>query len=324
MNFELLKALHKNGLITPASFEKIEQKRANSLFSLHWELKTLLYLGVMLLSTGLGIVIYQNIDTIGHQVILLIIAAISAGCFVYCFKQKLPFSWDKVKSPGSLFDYLLLLGALSFLTFVGYIQFQYNIFGTNYGLATFVPMIVLFFLAYEFDHLGILSLAITNLALWMGISVTAKRLLLSGDFNSTNIILMALLLGFLLLAAAFFSGYYNLKKHFKFTYTHFGVHVAFIALLSAYYTNALPQIFILGVFGLAYYVYQDAIKQRSFYFLLLAVLYSYIALSTLVMQALFTSHSDEGTFFMAFLYFIGTSVGIIILLIRLNKKIKAS
>ncbi|WP_449435707.1 hypothetical protein [Pedobacter steynii] len=99
MNF--LKSFFEEDCISEDSFEKVKNMSGNTLFSLHWEIKTLLYLGVMLLSSGLGILIYKNIDTIGHQVILLIIAAISAGCFFYCFKNKKPFSKELVKSPNS-------------------------------------------------------------------------------------------------------------------------------------------------------------------------------------------------------------------------------
>ena len=49
-------------------------------------------------------------------------------------------------------------------------------------------MVVLFFCAYFFDHIGILSLAITNLAAWVGIVVTPAEILKSNDFNSVTII----------------------------------------------------------------------------------------------------------------------------------------
>ncbi|MDQ6764326.1 MAG: hypothetical protein M3015_17115 [Bacteroidota bacterium] len=65
-----------------------------------------------------------------------------------------------------MFDYILLFGCLSLLTFVGYLQFEYNVFGNKWGLATFIPMVVLFMAAYYFDHLGVLILAIVNLAAW--------------------------------------------------------------------------------------------------------------------------------------------------------------
>lgn len=323
MNADLYKKLFEEGTISSESFEKIAQKQANPLFSVHWELKTILYLGVMLLSSGLGILIYKNIDTIGHQVILMIIAAISGGCFYYCFKQKKPFSKDLVKSPGSLFDYILLLGCLSFLSFIGYIQAQYGIFGQSYQLATLIPMLVLFYIAYDYDHLGILSLAITNLALWLGVTVTPFALLQHNDFDSRSVTFTYLGLGLLLIGAAHLSEKLEIKKHFRFTYLHFGIHMAFIALLAGYfvnYDNNLSFVWLVTLFVLSFYCFNDALKHKSFYFVVLVVLYSYIALCSLVVRILI--HTDEAGFYLAFMYFIISGIGLILLLINLNRKIK--
>ena len=120
----LFKKLHAEGLVSDASFEKIKAESTGNLLSVQWELKTILYLGVLLLSGGLGILVYKNIDTIGHQVILAFIALVSAGCFYYCYKTKLPFSFGKVAAPNSFFDYVLLLGCLTFISFIAYLQYQ--------------------------------------------------------------------------------------------------------------------------------------------------------------------------------------------------------
>jgi hypothetical protein len=322
----LYKTLHAEGLISDESFNKINRHEEPQLFSVHWEIKTLLYLGVLLLTTGLGILIYENIDTIGHQFVLLLIALICVGCFAYCFKTHLPFSTGKVKSPNTSFDYVLLLACISFVTFVGYLQFEYKAFGTNYGLATLIPMLVLFFVAYFFDHLGILNMAIANLAIWMGVSVTPKELLLHSDFNSETIIYTYLLLGVLLLVGGYATQQFNFKKHFKFSYQHYGVHITFITLLAGYffyYSSALWVLFIIGVGALAWFIYSDAFKNRSFYFLLLVILYSYIAISSLVVRVLILMQ-DEGALYLMMLYFISSAIGLIFVLINLNKKIKAA
>ncbi|HTE01079.1 MAG TPA: DUF2157 domain-containing protein [Mucilaginibacter sp.] len=326
MTDPLYNTLHAEGLISDDSYEKVKQRKQNPLFSVHWELKTLLYLGVLLLTAGLGILVYENIDTIGHQFVLLFIALVCAGSFTYCFKNKLPFSTEKVKAPNTAFDYILLLGCISFITFVGYLQFEYKVFGLNYGLATLIPMLVLFFAAYYFDHLGILNMAIANLAIWMGVSVTPKRLLLDSDFDSETIIYTYLILGVLLLAGAYATQHFSFKKHFKFSYQHYGVHVTFIALLAGYFHNydsMLSAIFILAVFGLAFFIYKDAFKNKSFYFLLLVVLYSYIAISSLVIR-LFMQTGDIGAIYLMLLYFIGSGIGLIFLLINFNKKLKTA
>ena len=320
----LYENLHADGLISEESFEKIKQKQ--DLFSVHWELKTLLYLGVLLLTSGLGLLVYENIDTIGHQFVLAFIALICTGCFVYCFKAGYPFSSEKVKSPNTLFDYILLLGSTSFVIFIGYLQYEYKAFGTNYNLATLIPMVVLFFAAYYFDHLGILNMAIANLAVWMGVSVTPKQLLLNSDFDSKTIIYTYLALGVILLAGAYITQRLNFKKHFKFSYQHYGVHVTFIALLAGYffyYPSAFAMLWMLALFAIAWVVFRDAFKNHSFYFLLLVVLYSYIAISSLVVRMMMLAE-DEGALYLTMLYFIGSAIGLIFLLINLNKKIKTS
>jgi hypothetical protein len=106
MDNNLFENLHAEGLISDDSLEKIRLQHAKpTLFSVHWEIRTLLYIGVLLLTSGLGLLIYENIDTIGHQFVLMLIGLICAGCFFYCFKTKLPFSRERVKSSNSYFDY---------------------------------------------------------------------------------------------------------------------------------------------------------------------------------------------------------------------------
>ncbi len=62
MDIPIFDKLYREGLITESSLQKVKAVEQTRLFSLHWELKTLLYLGVVLLSGGLGILVYKNID----------------------------------------------------------------------------------------------------------------------------------------------------------------------------------------------------------------------------------------------------------------------
>ncbi|WP_207426716.1 DUF2157 domain-containing protein [Pedobacter sp. SYSU D00535] len=322
MRHPYFEQLRNEGLLSQESFDRIKQQESGP-FSVHWELKTLLYAGVLMLSTGLGILVYKNIDSIGHQVILLFIALLTAGCLGWCDRHKAPFQYEKVVSPNAFFDYMLLLGTLSFLTFVGYLQFQYEVFGNRYGLATFIPMVVLFFLAYYFDHLGILTLAITNLALWMGVTVTPKELLSNTDFDNETIIYTYLLLGLLLLAAAYASTRLHIKSHFFFSYHHYGVHLTFIALLAAYfhYDFGASFLWLALLLVVAWLLYRRAYRTGSFYFLLLCVLYSYIGLSGLAVRTLIQME-DLAAAYLIFIYFIGSGIGLILFLSDLNKSLK--
>jgi Predicted membrane protein (DUF2157) len=324
MHTSLAEKLFAEGLLTDSSKQKLKEYEDKRLFSVYWELKTILYLGVLLLSGGLGILVYKNIDSIGHQAILFFIALISIAGFVYCYKTKLPFSTGKVAAPNSFFDYILLLACLTFITFIGYLQYQYHFFGDRFGLVTFVPMLVLFFTAYFFDHLGILSLAITNLAAWAGIAVTPVQILKENNFNNGTIIITAIVLGIGLIATARVSRLRNMKSHFAFSYTNFGVHLLFIATLAGLFEfENIYLLWFLLLVGIAFYFYKEAMRSKSFYLLLVLTLYGYIGLSYVIMRLLFyTASADIGGVYLAFLYFIGSAVGLILFLIRMNKKIK--
>src|SRR6187200_1203944 len=131
MNIHIVEQLRQQEFITDADLEIIREKEKKKAFSLHWELKTLLYLGIVLLTTGLGILVYKNIDTIGHQVIVAMIAIGCIACFGYCLKKSPGFSRLKYPVTKIWPDYILLLGCLLLLIFIAYIQFQYNVFGTR-------------------------------------------------------------------------------------------------------------------------------------------------------------------------------------------------
>jgi hypothetical protein len=315
--------LHREGLISDVSLDKINRNNSNQWFSIFWEFRTALYTGVLMLSAGLGTLIYKNIDTIGHQVILLLIASVSIGCLSYCNKEKLPFKVNKVQAPNAIFDYVLLLGVLTFLTFMGYLQFQYQVFGIHYGMATFIPMATLFYLAYYFDHIGILSMAITNLAVWMGVSATPKQLLEQLSFNDERLIFTYLLLGLILISTSYFSKRYDLKKHFSFTYDHFGIHITFLALLAGFfkygYAYSLIWFVLLGI--VTWFSFKIHYKSKSLYFVLLTLLYGYIGISGLIVRSLVLADS-RSAFNVILLYFSASGIALVFLVIHLNKKLK--
>jgi len=320
----LFKKLHAEGFISDASFEKVQAESANRLLSVQWELKTILYLGVLLLSGGLGILVYKNIDTIGHQAILAFIALVSAGCFYYCNKNKLPFGWGKIAAPNLLSDYLLLLGCLTFIGLIAYLQYQYNVFGNRYGLATFIPMVLLFFVAYYFDHLGILTMAITSFAAWMGLTVTPLHLIQSNDFSDSRIIFTGMGIGLVLLIAAWATQRRKWKAHFEFTYSNFGTNVLYVSLLAAMFRfEEIGWLLWFVIFALfAFYTYRKSIAERSFYFLLITSLYSYIAVSFVVVKILSFGGFETGFLYLGFSYFIASAIWLITFLIKTNKRFK--
>ena len=316
--------LHAEGHISAGSVQRVKDEQSNRLFSLYWETRLLLYLGVLLLTGGLGILVYKNIDTIGHQAVLAFIALVSVGCFGYCWKKRAPFSWSVVRQQEPLFDYILLLGCLSLLIFLGYWQYAYEIFGNRYGLATFIPMVILFFTAYIFDHQGVLGLAITNLAAWAGVTVTPLNPFYEGGFATPHLISTGIALGIFLMLAGHVSRLRVLKAHFWITYTNFGFHLFFIAALAGLFTfDAIYGWWFLGMAAVAAGLFMRALALRSFYFIMAIILYMYIALSDVAMRAIFDTRFGGDEVTMALFYFIFTPIGIGVLLVKLNRKLKS-
>lgn len=227
-------------------------------------------------------------------------------------------------APDLLYDYLLLLGCLTMLTFIAYLQYQYTVFGNQYGLATFIPMVILFAAAYYFDHIGVLSLAITSFAAWFGISITPVHIWQSDNFDNSRIIFTGIGLGLLLLVYAYFTKQRKLKPHFEFTYNNFGTHVLLFSLLAAMlHFEPFYFIWFIVFIAIAIFIYVKAMREQSFYFLLVIVLYSYVAISYIVIRFLQAGASDM-SLSLGMLYFIGSAIGMVYFLIQSNKKLKAN
>lgn len=126
-------------LITENQFTQVKVYRKLGIFSLHAELKLFLYLSVVSFTTGIGILIYQNIDSIGHLAILAVLLVVTAVCYYISFKNSNRFSSAQTSFENPIYDYIILAAVLLSCIFTGYLQFQYTAFGTHYDLATLIP-----------------------------------------------------------------------------------------------------------------------------------------------------------------------------------------
>ena len=319
----IFEQLFQGGLITEEKFKNIEEKETKKPIPLHTELKLMMYAGIVLLTTGLGIVVYNNMDNLSRLTIVLAVAIATVFCFVYCLIKSARFSTRQSSTPTLIQDYTLLLGCILLLILTGYLQFEFNIFGDRWGMATFVPMVVLFVSAYYFDHLGVLSMAIVNMAGWAGISVTPKHLLRNNDFNDSTIIYTALVLGLLLLFVAYISAKKDFKAHFSFTYKNFGVQILFIAANAAIiYFQRYEVGWLIFLAGICFWQFSIARNEKSFYFLTITILYFYFGLSYVVIRNLFKFSWGEGSLYVAFFYFIITAILAATVLMRFNKIFK--
>ena len=314
---QIVKTLLNSSLISPGDADRVETFEESRPFSLHWELKAMLYFGVLLINAGIGYLIYENIDSIGHLALIFAIGAVSAGCFWYAWRHRAPFSPEAVKSPTPYYDYILLLGCLTFLVMEGYWQYQYQIFGTRYGLATLIPMVLFFTLAYLFDNRGVLALGITALATWVGITITPYELLRSNDFASELIVLTGLALAVFLCLVSYLGARLNVKKHFALTYLNFGIHLMMIACLAGMIALDKEILFFPLLCAATVFFLWYARENESFYFLTVALIYAYIGFTWFIFKYL--RDLDITTYLF---YFVASCAGIIVFLVNHKKFFK--
>jgi hypothetical protein len=258
-------------------------------FSLIWEVRTLLSLGLISLSSGLGIWVYRNIGTLGHRTVLAAIALGAAGCFAYCFLRAPAFTRGKAPSAIGI-EYLLWLGALLTGVFSGYLQARYAPFGAHTAAAVALPAAFYLALAYRFDHLGVLHLGIAGLCAAAGVALAPGAALRTGGFDPRLPSLAGLILAGVYGIMAWVSDRRELKPHFAFAYGNAAAHLFFLSALGgmAARRGAGEAVHFALAFTGAALTFRIARGIRSPYFALVAVAYGYLAVTFMAFRHVFT------------------------------------
>lgn len=320
--------LFEKNLITENQFQEIKTYRALNIFSLHAELKLFLYLSVLLFTSGIGILIYENIDTIGHIAILSLLLIVIVVCFYYCFKNAKGFQKAETTFEHPVLEYLVLAANILTCIFIGYLQFQYKPFGEHYGLATLVPTILSFFCAYYFDNKTVLTIAVTGLAAYVGLSVTPQDIFNDSNnlYASQSLSYSAVMLGVLLILWTIYSNRILLKTHFSLIFLTFALHIISIAAISnlTNYDTLSLMIFAVVLAGSTYYFYKASYNYKAMSLYVFIIVYGYIGANMFLFRIFEdVDFSDiwELFFFLLPAYFIGSIVLFIKLIKKFNKEI---
>src|SRR5437867_4900663 len=170
------------------------------------ELRSLAWLGVMLIATGVGIVITKHFDQIGPLTIAMAVALAAIACYAFAL-------WKQ----SSVRDYMVLLGALLISADVGFIESQWHLLGSEWQRHFLLLAIVHAAAAYYFGTRAALSLSIAALATWFGVE---GREIFS---TQTDFALRALICAAVLFAWRFA----NRKPDFASLFEHSATNIAF-------------------------------------------------------------------------------------------------
>jgi len=277
---EALNDLESNEILSREQVVLLRRIYGRELFSVHWELRLLFYGGILILTTGLGLLVAKHFASIGHLTLLAAIALGCAVCFAYCLRHGGGFSPERLATPDAAYDYVLLLGCLLLGTLQGYLELRYQILAQHWNWWLLISALTYLLCAHYFDNRLVLSLALSTLGAWLGV----KTSLLGAGLWDGALRGNALIFGALVVAVGATQTRLGWKRHFLPVHLHLGVNVLFAALVAGVGSRADGPAYLVGLLlvgsGSAFY----ALRERSFAFLLYTVLYGYLGITFFVLD----------------------------------------
>ncbi len=281
--FDVLEALKQRDLMTSTQADALADFERKRPVSLHHELRAALYAGILLLTGGLGLLIYEHYDQIGDLTIIGGMAGLCVAAFVYAWRNRPPLTSEPARNKSAFGDYALLAACLLFLSLEGYAQYRFNLFGTRYGLATFLPAILFLALAYRFDHRGVLGMGLTALASWVGVTVRPLELRLKTNFFDEPTVWAAIGLSLVLIGAALLLEKRRIKPHFTYTILVMAGNLLLIALLAGVFNFEGRRWLYAGpLFATCVAFDWLARREQVFFYRLMGVVYGYIGITYLL------------------------------------------
>ena len=319
----LTSKLFEKDFISKEQLDDFEEYKAKNVFSLNTELLFLMYASVILFTSGIGVLVYQNIDSIGHIAILAVVLFLTVLCFYFGFKKAPTFRKVETKFNNPIYDYVILTGSILSCVFLSYIQFQYAVFGLDYKWVSLSSALICFGIAYYFDSRMALSIALTALTTFIGITLTPQKVF-ENEFMSNPILLFTgIALGVLFIVWTVYSEKVGLKKHFYFVFYTFAQHLIGICCLSGLFQEQW-YLFLPIFIGFIYYFYKLSYTYFATSFFVFTLLYGFFGLNTLLSKVFDNSFLFEFIIMISPFYFIGSIVVFISLVKKFNKEKHAS
>lgn len=152
------------GLIDETATSRAIALERGEIFSVFEEVRFSLYAAVAAITTGVGILVKENLDHIGPLTLIVTLALVAAACYGAAIRAGLR---QETRTIGG--DYLLLLGALIMSADLGYAESQFHWLGSHWSWYLLALAALHAITAYTLDSRLVLSVSLTSLAGWFGI-----------------------------------------------------------------------------------------------------------------------------------------------------------
>jgi len=298
----------EQGKISPEQYAHLAGLSRGEPFSLFIELNVLLYAGVLAFVAGLGWTVSTWSQQIGDVVVLTTLSTILAACSWYCFSRAPAWSPAETPAPSPIFDYVLYLGSLVWLIELAYIENRFHLLSGRLDPYLLVTAGLFFFLAYRFDNRFVLSLGLSSLAGWFGLTISRWSAHQDEAYRQYAL-LYCLLVG----VCGTLLERRGLKPHFFGTYLNLVANVLFWAVLSGVFARQDygPWFFALLIACGASLAW--GLTRRQFAFVAYAAVYGYVGVSSLFLRGV-----SENAAILS--YFVVTGVAMLVVLVQIGRR----
>ena len=198
---------------------------------------------------------------------------------VHLLPTPLPGPQKEIPSPNLLFDYVLYLGSLVWSVELAYLENRFHLLSGQWDLYLLATAALYFLLAYRFDNRFVLSLALSSLAAWFGLTISHIPSHQDATYRQYAIV-YSLFIG----AAGAITHRRSLKPHFFGTYLNIAANVLFWALLSGVFVRQNSALWLLALLAACAASLAWGISRRQFSFVAYAAVYGYIGISSILLR----------------------------------------
>lgn len=277
-------------------------------FSLSLELNLLLYAGVLAFVAGLGWTVSTWSQQLGDVLVVAVLSMILGASLWYCFSRAAAWSAEEVAAPTAIFDYVLYLGSLVWCVELAYLEQRFHVLSGQWDLYLLATALLFFLLAYRFDNRFVLSLALSSLAGWFGVTISHVP-----SYQDTAYRLYALLYCLLIGVAGAMLQRLKLKPHFLATYLNVAANVLFWAMLSGVFDSQEYGWWFVGLLMTCGASLAWGLGRRQFAFVAYAAVYGYVGFSSILVR-----NVSDFKFILA--YFVVTAIAMIVMLVRIARR----
>jgi hypothetical protein len=298
----------EQGAISPEQHVYLASLCRGEPLSVFLELNLLLYAGVLAFVAGLGWTVTTWSQQLGDVLVLAILSTILAACFWYCFSRAPAWSLAETSAPTAVFDYVLYLGSLVWCVELAYMENRFHVLSGQWDSYLLATAVFFFFLAYRFDNRFVLSLALSSLAGWFGLTISHRPSHQDAAYRQYALLYCLLVgVGGVILRRR------GLKSHFFDTYLNIVANVLFWALLSGVFNRQGYGVWFLALLLACGASLAWGLTRRQFAFVAYSAVYGYVGVSSILIRGI----TDE---IVVLGYFVITAVAMLVALVQIARR----